>query len=222
MHDPWVKSDVLPIFGNKVLLEHSHVHLFTYYLWMLQHQRLDGLQGLKLYFLSIYRERLLISGLSNTKYPPIPPTVFGQSGATRIYTSYKYQPVLSCSHIRLYETHELQPARLLCLEIYRQEYWSGLLFPSPRIFPTQGSNLGLLCFLHWQADSLPLAPPGPRGILKDGQEHREASGKTKSYYHNPIYKLNLKGTPAITVVIFSPVNQQRQDGTAAKPQGKYI
>lgn len=61
-------------FWNKVLLEHRHVHLFTYYLWMLQHQRLDALQGLKLYFLSIYRERLLISGLSNTKYPPIPPT----------------------------------------------------------------------------------------------------------------------------------------------------
>ena len=89
-YDPWVKSDVLPIFGNKVLLEHSHVHLFTYYLWMLQHQRLDALQGLKLYFLSIYRERVLISGLSNAKYPPIPPTVFGQSGATTIYMSYKY------------------------------------------------------------------------------------------------------------------------------------
>ena len=28
------------------------------------------------------------------------------------------------------------------------------------IFPTQRSNLGLLHLLHWQADSLPLAPPG--------------------------------------------------------------
>ena len=28
------------------------------------------------------------------------------------------------------------------------------------IFPTQGLNLYLLCFLHWQAGSLPLAPPG--------------------------------------------------------------
>ena len=26
------------------------------------------------------------------------------------------------------------------------------------IFPTQGSNLHLLCLLHWQAGSLPLAP----------------------------------------------------------------
>ena len=28
------------------------------------------------------------------------------------------------------------------------------------IFPTQGSNLRLLHLLHWQASSLPLAPPG--------------------------------------------------------------
>ena len=28
------------------------------------------------------------------------------------------------------------------------------------IFPTQGSNLRLSCLLHWQVDSLPLAPPG--------------------------------------------------------------
>ena len=26
--------------------------------------------------------------------------------------------------------------------------------------PTQGSNPHLLCLLHWQAGSLPLAPPG--------------------------------------------------------------
>ena len=28
------------------------------------------------------------------------------------------------------------------------------------IFPTQGLNLRLLCLLHWQTGSLPLAPPG--------------------------------------------------------------
>ena len=33
----------------------------------------------------------------------------------------------------------------------RQEYWSGLPFPSPAIFPTQGLDLHLL---HWQVDSL--------------------------------------------------------------------
>ena len=28
------------------------------------------------------------------------------------------------------------------------------------IFPTQGLNPSLLCLLHWQASTLPLAPPG--------------------------------------------------------------
>ena len=39
----------------------------------------------------------------------------------------------------------------------RQEYWSALLFPPPGIFPTQGWNL---CFLNWEADSLPLSHQG--------------------------------------------------------------
>ena len=42
----------------------------------------------------------------------------------------------------------------------KQEYWNGLPFPPPGIFPIQRSNLSLLCLLHWQAGSLPLAPPG--------------------------------------------------------------
>ena len=31
------------------------------------------------------------------------------------------------------------------------------------IFWTQGSNPRLLCLLHWQANSLPLVPPGKQG-----------------------------------------------------------
>ena len=33
----------------------------------------------------------------------------------------------------------------------RQEYWSGLPFPSPGFFPTQGLHLCLPHLLHWQA-----------------------------------------------------------------------
>ena len=33
------------------------------------------------------------------------------------------------------------------------------------IFPTQGSNLHLLCLLHWQAGSLPIVPPGKPHLL---------------------------------------------------------
>ena len=39
----------------------------------------------------------------------------------------------------------------------RQEYWSGLPFPSPGIFPTQGSNPGLQ---HLLVDSLPWSHQG--------------------------------------------------------------
>ena len=49
----------------------------------------------------------------------------------------------------------------------RHEYWEkkkntgvGCHFLLQGIFPTQGSNLRLLCLLRWQADSSPLAPPG--------------------------------------------------------------
>ena len=45
----------------------------------------------------------------------------------------------------------------LSMGFSRQEYWSGLPFPSQGIFPTQGSNPHFLCLLHWQADSLPLS-----------------------------------------------------------------
>ena len=38
-------------------------------------------------------------------------------------------------------------------EILHAEYWSGLPCPSPM-------NPRLLCILHWQVGSLPLAPPG--------------------------------------------------------------
>ena len=42
----------------------------------------------------------------------------------------------------------------------KQGYWSGLHFFLQEIFPTQGSNPRLLYLPHWQATSLPLAPPG--------------------------------------------------------------
>ena len=55
----------------------------------------------------------------------------------------------------------LQPTRLFCP--WDSPSWNtgvvchALLW---RVFLTQGSNPHLLCFLLWQAGSLPLAPPG--------------------------------------------------------------
>ena len=48
-----------------------------------------------------------------------------------------------------------------------------------RIFLTQGSNLHLLCLLHWQADSFPLAPRKPDWRVEDtnaAQPEKEGGG----------------------------------------------
>ena len=44
----------------------------------------------------------------------------------------------------------------LSMGFSRQEYWSGLPFPSPGDLPDQGWNQCLWLLLHWQVDSLPL------------------------------------------------------------------
>ena len=48
----------------------------------------------------------------------------------------------------------------LSMGFSRQEYWSGLPYPTLRDLPYPGIELHLLCLLHWQAGSLLLVPPG--------------------------------------------------------------
>ena len=48
----------------------------------------------------------------------------------------------------------------LSLGFSRHDPGVGCHFLLQGIFPTQGSNPRLLCLLHWQVGSLPLAPPG--------------------------------------------------------------
>ena len=48
----------------------------------------------------------------------------------------------------------------LSMRFPRQEYWSGLPFPSPGDLPDVGIKPLLLHLLHVQTDSLPLVPPG--------------------------------------------------------------
>ena len=46
---------------------------------------------------------------------------------------------------------------------FRQEYWSGLPFPTPGVFPTPGSGNQthhLQCLQHWPEDYLPIVTPG--------------------------------------------------------------
>ena len=59
------------------------------------------------------------------------------------------------------QLYGLQPTRLLCpWDFLGKNTRVGCHFPLQGIFPTQGYNPRLLCLLHWQAGSLPLAPPG--------------------------------------------------------------
>ena len=54
---------------------------------------------------------------------------------------------LSC--VRLFATPcTVVYQALLSMVFSKQEYWSGLPFPSPEMFPTQGLNPPLWCLLH--------------------------------------------------------------------------
>ena len=66
----------------------------------------------------------------------------------------------SLSHVRLFATpwtvaYQVPPS----IEFSRQEYWSGLPFPSPGDFPDPGIEPGSPAL---QADALPSEPPGNR------------------------------------------------------------
>ena len=85
---------------------------------------------------------------------------------TMEYYSARCASVLSCfSHVDSVTFWTVAHQAPLSKGFSRQEYWSGLPCPGlscliQGISLTQGSNLHLSCLLHWQADSLPLAPPG--------------------------------------------------------------
>ena len=69
--------------------------------------------------------------------------------------------VQAFSHVQLFVTlWTIAHQAPLSMEFSRQEYSSGLPFPSPGDLPTQGPNPCLWCLLHWQADSLPLCHLG--------------------------------------------------------------
>ena len=65
---------------------------------------------------------------------------------------------VSHSHVRLFVTSWTVACQAsLSMDFYRQEYWSGLPFPSPGDLPNPGIKLGSRAL---QADSLLLEPQG--------------------------------------------------------------
>ena len=69
--------------------------------------------------------------------------------------------VLSCfSHVQLFVTLRIIAHQApLSRGFSWQEYWSGLPCSPPGDLPNPGLKPASLCLLHWQEDSLPLAPP---------------------------------------------------------------
>ena len=66
--------------------------------------------------------------------------------------------VKSLSHVRLFATPWTVAYQApQSVEFSRQEYWSGLPFPSPGYLPNPGIEPG---FPALQADALPSEPPG--------------------------------------------------------------
>ena len=65
------------------------------------------------------------------------------------------------SHVRLCATlWTVAHQAPLFMRFSRQEYWSGLPHTPLGNLPDPGIKPASLCLLHWQADSLPLRPPG--------------------------------------------------------------
>ena len=69
------------------------------------------------------------------------------------------------------------------------------------IFPTQGWDLNLLCLLHWQAGSLPLAPPGKpdsmtwRWLKPQMQSTDIKEGQAQSQSGQSLSRVRLFATP---------------------------
>ena len=64
------------------------------------------------------------------------------------------------------QPHGVSPSRLLCpWDSPGKSTGVGFHAILRAIFPTKGLNSHILCLLHWQTDSLPLAPPGKPTIF---------------------------------------------------------
>ena len=74
------------------------------------------------------------------------------------YTDKKKEKVKSLSHVRLFATPWIVAYQApSSMEFFRQEYWSGLPFPSPADLPDPGTEFGSPAL---QADALPSEPQG--------------------------------------------------------------
>ena len=79
--------------------------------------------------------------------------------------------------------------------------WVAISY-SRLIFLTQGSDLSLLCFLHWQADSLPLAPLGkPIIVMMTHQQIQEMVISLTGYKFFKIWNILILEVQLVTIVL---------------------
>ena len=110
----------------------------------------------------------------------------------------------SCSTLR---SHGLKPTRLLCpWDSPGKDTGVGCHFLLQGIFLTQGSNLRLLCLLHWQGGSLPLA--SPRNPYTEPQKTKSNPEKKEQIwrFHTLWFQIILQDFPGGPVVRNSPAS----------------
>ena len=75
--------------------------------------------------------------------------------------SFRWVCACALSHVLLFTSPRTVARQAsLSLEFSRQEYWSGLPFPSPGDLPVPGIKSVSFASPALQVDSLPLTPPG--------------------------------------------------------------
>ena len=89
----------------------------------------------------------------------------------------------SC-RVRLFETPwTVAHQAPLSMGFFRQEYWSGLLFPPPEDLPNPGLSSPPLCLLHWPAGSLPVASLGSSYCVTDSPQASQLQTAVNTWYH---------------------------------------
>ena len=101
--------------------------------------------------------------------------------------------MLSCfCHVRLFVTlWTIAGQAPLSMGFFRLKSWNWWPYPPPGHPLSQGWNLRLLHFLHWQTDSLPLAPPGK----SNGKDSEYNWGR--EWVNRLSYSSNGKESPAM-------------------------
>ena len=92
------------------------------------------------------------------------------------------------------------------------------------IFPTQESNSPLLCLLHWQAGSLPLAPPGKtlkaHAVAAKSLQSVRLCATPKMATHQAPLSLGISRQEHWSGLLFpSPMHESESEVAQSRPHG---